>query len=123
MRKAYFAVVVFSVCAHLAYLVYVPSGGFVALRWPRTTRLHVASVCWGVLVVMLPVPCPLTALEDWARARAAMAPLPATGFIDRYVAGVLYPSGRTGIAQAVAFGAAATSWIALAKKRRDARHV
>ncbi len=123
MRKAYFAVVVFSVCAHFAYLVYVPSGGFVALRWPRMTRLHVASVCWGVLVVILPVPCPLTALEDWARARAGMARLPATGFVDRYVAGVLYPSGRTGIAQAVAFGAAATSWIALAKKRRDARRV
>ena len=75
MRKAYFAVVAFSVCAHFAYLVYVPSGGFVALRWQRTTRLHVASVCWGALVVILPVPCPLTALEDWARARAGIAPL------------------------------------------------
>jgi Protein of Unknown function (DUF2784) len=123
MRKAYFAVVVFSVCAHFAYLVYIPSGGFVALCWPRTTRLHVASVCWGVLVVILPVPCPLTALEDWARGRAGMAPLPTTGFIDRYVAGVLYPSGRTGLAQAFAFGAAATSWIALARKHRNARRV
>ena len=49
-----------------------------------------------------------------------MAPLPATGFVDRYVAGVLYPSGRTGIAQAFAFGAAATSWVALARKHREA---
>ncbi|MGA7051514.1 MAG: DUF2784 domain-containing protein, partial [Mycobacterium sp.] len=99
MRKAYFAVVVFSVYAHLTYLVYLPSGGFLALRWPRTTRLHVVSVCWGVLVVVLPVPCPLTTLENWARERTGMAPLPATGFIDCYVAGTLYPSGRTGIAQ------------------------
>jgi hypothetical protein len=118
MRKGYVAVVAVSVGAHFAYLAYLPSGGFMALRWPRTARLHVASVCWGLLVVLLPVPCPLTALEDWARARASMAPLPATGFIDRYIAGVLYPSGRTGTAQALAFGAAAVSWVALASKRR-----
>jgi hypothetical protein len=123
MRKVYFAVVVVSVCAHFAYLVYLPSGGFAALRWPRTIRLHVASVCWGVLVVILPLPCPLTALEDWARRRAGMAPLPTTGFIDRYVAGVLYPPGWTGIAQAVAIGAAATSWVALARKHRNTRRV
>jgi hypothetical protein len=123
MRKAYFAVVVFSVCAHFAYLVYLPSGGFLALRWPRTTRLHVVSVCWGVLVVVLPVPCPLTTLENWARARTGMAPLPATGFVDRYVEGTLYPSGRTGIAQALAFGAAVASWVALVKKHRDAQRV
>jgi hypothetical protein len=123
MRRAYRAVVVFSVCAHFAYLVYLPSGGFVALRWPRTTRLHVASVCWGVLVVVLPLRCPLTGLEDWARVRAGMAPLPTTGFIDRYVAGVLYPSGRTGAAQAFAFGAAAVSWVVLAGNQRARRRV
>ena len=101
MKKAYFAVVVVSVGAHFAYLVYLPSGGFLALRWPRSIWLHLASVGWGVLVVTLPVPCPLTSLEDWARARAGMEPLPSTGFVDRYVAGVLYPPGRTGIAQAL----------------------
>ncbi|BBZ38346.1 DUF2784 domain-containing protein [Mycobacterium conspicuum] len=122
MRKRYFAVVAFSVCAHFAYLAYVPIGGFLALRWRRTTWLHVASVCWGVLVVALPVPCPLTTLEDWARARAGLAPLPATGFIDRYVAGVLYPAGRTGLAQAFAFGAALASWVALARTRKSFRH-
>jgi hypothetical protein len=50
-----------------------------------------------------------------------MRPLPTTGFIDRYIAGVVYPAGRTGIAQALAFGAAATSWAALARKQRVAR--
>jgi hypothetical protein len=52
-----------------------------------------------------------------------MAPLPATGFVDRYVEGTLYPSGRTGIAQALAFGAAVASWVALVKKHRDAQRV
>lgn len=119
MKKAHFAVVIVSVGAHFAYLLYLPSGGFLALRWPRTIWLHLASVCWGVVVVALPVPCPLTALEDWARARAGMTPLPSTGFVDRYVEGVLYPPGRTGAAQALAFIAAVTSWVALAGRRES----
>jgi hypothetical protein len=120
MKKAYFAVVSFSVIAHFAYLVYLPSGGFLALRWPRSIWLHLASVGWGVVVVTLPVSCPLTALEDWARARAEMKPLPSGGFVDRYVAGILYPPGRTGIAQGIAFTAAALSWVALVRKHREA---
>jgi len=123
MKKAHFAIVIFTVGAHFAYLVYVPSGGFLALRWPRTIWLHLASVCWGMVIVALPLPCPLTSLEDWARARALMKPLPSTGFVDRYVAGVLYPVDRTGRAQALAFTAAATSWIALARKLRNAERV
>src|SRR6202012_3553718 len=89
--------------AHFPYLAYVPSGGFLALRWPRTLWLHVAAVAWAVAVVGLPLPCPLTWLESVARARAGMSPLPATGFIDRYVAGVLYPSNATRAAQVLAF--------------------
>jgi hypothetical protein len=127
MKKAQFAffkyLVIVSVGAHFAYLLYVPSGGFLALRWPRTISLHVASVWWGVVVVTLPLPCPLTSLEDWARARAGMQPLPSTGFVERYVAGVIYPPGRTGIAQALAFTAAAISWIALARKHHNVRRV
>ena len=118
MKKAHFAGVILTVGVHFAYLIYVPTGGFLALRWPRTFWLHLASISWGVAVVALPLPCPLTSLEDWARARAGMSPLPRTGFIDRYVAGVVYPSGRTGTAQALAFTAAAVSWFALARKHR-----
>jgi hypothetical protein len=118
MKNAYFAVVVVTVGAHFAYLAYVPSGGFLALRWPRTIWLHLLTVGWGVAVVVLDLGCPLTSLENWARARAGMNPLPRTGFIDRYVAGVIYPSDRTGLVQALAFVAVALSWIALARKRR-----
>jgi hypothetical protein len=122
MNKPYSAAVAATAGAHFAYLVYVPSGGFLALRWPRTIWLHLAAVCWGVGVVALRWRCPLTSLEDWARARAGLGPLPETGFIDRYVAGVLYPAHRTGAAQALAFVAAAASWIAMAatQERRSA---
>jgi hypothetical protein len=122
VRKAFVAVVVVTVVAHLGYLIYLPSGGFVALRRPRSIWLHLAAVSWGVGVVVLHFPCPLTSLERWARARAGLSPLPATGFIDRYVAGVLYPADRTGTAQAFAFGSAAISWVALATKRSRRPH-
>lgn len=118
MKKAYFAVIVVTVGAHFAYLVYLPSGGFLAMRWRRTLWLHILCVCWGLGVVALHLPCPLTALEDWARARAGMGPLPPAGFTGRYVAGIVCPSNRTDAAQRLAFTAAAGSWIALALKHR-----
>ncbi len=117
-KKAYSAAVVATVGAHFAYLMYLPVGGFLAMRWPRTLALHVPVVAWGVAVVGWELPCPLTALESWARRRAGMNPLPATGFIDRYVSGVVYPAGRTSTAQASAFAAAAVSWALLAARRR-----
>lgn len=117
MKKAPFAVVVATVATHFAYLIYLPSGGFLAMRWPRTIWLHLASVCWGLGVAAMHFPCPLTSLEDWARARAGMDPLPRTGFIGRYVAGVLCPANRTGTAQTLAFVAAIVSWTALAIQR------
>jgi len=115
--RKYLAVVVLTVGAHFGYLVYLPSGGFLALRWPRTILFHVPTVVWGIGVVRLNLPCPLTSLEQWARRRAEMDPLPAGGFIDRYAAGVLYPSDGTGTAQTLAFLAAAVSWVAFASKR------
>ncbi|OBB69047.1 DUF2784 domain-containing protein [Mycobacterium sp. 852014-50255_SCH5639931] len=116
MRRGYAAAVVVTVGVHLAYLAYVPAGGFLALRWPRTIALHRAAVAWGAAVVALKLPCPLTSLESWARRRADMDPLPSTGFVDRYVAGLFVPSGRIGVAQAFAFLSAAVSWTLFARR-------
>ncbi len=102
------------VAAHFAFLIYLPSGGFLALRWRRSIWLHVPVVLWGIGSVVLHFWCPLTALEQWARPRAGMAPLGSAGFIDHYITGVMYPSGGTGYAQAAAFLAVVTSWIAYA---------
>lgn len=69
-------------------------------------------------MVALDLQCPLTSLEDWARARAGMGTLPDNGFIGRYVDGGVLPANRTGTAQALAFTAAGLSWIALMIQRR-----
>ncbi|HUM00498.1 MAG TPA: DUF2784 domain-containing protein [Mycobacterium sp.] len=113
-EDVYVAVVILAVSAHFAYLIYVASGGFLALRWRHTIWLHVPAVLWGVGVVVWHLACPLTWLEDWARAHAGMGSLPGSGFIGHYVAGVLYPSNDTGIAQALAFSAVLVSWVAYA---------
>ncbi len=123
MKKMYFAVVTVTVGTHFAYLMYLPSGGYLALRWPRTILLHVPAVVWGLGAVGLHFPCPLTSLERWARARAEMEPLPADEFIDRYAAGVLYPSNCTGAAQTLAFLAAAVSWVTLGYRFSKQRNI
>lgn len=121
MRPLYIALVWLVVAAHFAFLVYLPSGGFLALRWRRSIWLHVPVVLWGIGSVALHFWCPLTALEQWARPRAGMASLEQTGFIDHYITGVMYPSGATGYAQAAAFSAVLVSWAAyLMTARRGA---
>jgi hypothetical protein len=114
MKRMSLAAVVLTVGAHFAYLLYLPSGGFLALRWPRGIWLHVPTVIWGVGVVVFGLPCPLTELERLCRARAGMDPLPPSGFIGKYVDGVFYPTNRTGAAQALAFAAAGLSWAVFA---------
>jgi hypothetical protein len=104
MRPLYIALVWLVVAAHFAFLIYLPSGGFLALRRRRSIWLHVPVVLWGIGSVALHFRCPLTALEQWARPRA--------GFIDHYITGVMYPSGATGYAQAAAFSAVLVSWVA-----------
>lgn len=91
------------------------------MRWPRTMALHVPAVGWGIAVVALSLPCPLTTLEAWARRRAEMDPLPTSGFIEHYVAGYFVPTGRIGAAQALAFSAAGASWCVLARRTLRSR--
>ena len=99
------------VAAHFAFLIYLLSGGFLALRWRRTIGVHAAVVLWGAGAMMLDFWCPLTALERWARVRAGLPPLSSAGFIDHYLTGTVYPAGAAGYVQAGAFLAVLASWI------------
>lgn len=86
---------------HFAYLAYVVLGGFLAWRWPRTIWVHLAAALWGLIAITFPTVCPLTDAEDWSRRQAGEAGL-TTGFIDRYIEGVLYPERYTRLLQVVA---------------------
>lgn len=112
MGPLFLALVWLAVAAHFVFLAYLPTGGFLALRWRRTIWLHAIAVLWGTASVVLRFDCPLTSLEQWARRHAGLPPLPESGFIAHYVTGVFYPAGGTGYAQAVVLIAVAVSWAA-----------
>lgn len=106
---------------HFGFIAYVLVGGFLALRWPRSIGVHVAAVLWGFGGLLVGWPCPLTALERWARVRAGMSPLPPGGFIAHYLTGVLYPAAAMSVVQALAVAVVVGSWV-LCLRRRRARY-
>ncbi|MFI7124311.1 DUF2784 domain-containing protein [Nonomuraea sp. NPDC050153] len=84
---------------HFAFLAYMAVGGFLAWRWRRTIWAHLAVVAWGLFSIVTGVECPLTVVEDWGRRSAGLAGLPAGGFIDHYIEGVIYPEEYTNLAR------------------------
>ncbi|MCW2639186.1 MAG: hypothetical protein JWP76_1492 [Dactylosporangium sp.] len=95
---------------HFGFLVYVVAGGFLAWCWPRAIWPHLPVAGWGLITVVFHLGCPLTDLEDWARRRAGEPGL-TTGFIDHYLAGVVYPERYAGVVGLLAAVAVGMSWI------------
>jgi hypothetical protein len=83
---------------HFCFLAYVVLGGFLVWRWPKAFWPHLAAAAWGLAVVSIPLTCPLTVAEHWARRRAGQA-VGDRGFIDTYIEGVLYPERYTHLLQ------------------------
>ena len=76
---------------HLAFIVFVVAGGFLALRWTWAPLLHIPAAFWGVFVEITGRVCPLTPLENALR-RAAEASDYSGGFIEHYLMPTIYPS-------------------------------
>ncbi|HWM06989.1 MAG TPA: DUF2784 domain-containing protein [Actinophytocola sp.] len=79
-----------TVVVHFAALLYIGLGGFLAWRWPRSFFVHILFAAWGIAVNMLPINCPLTAVEDYFRGQQGLGPLPG-GFNEYYIYGELVP--------------------------------
>lgn len=121
MRPLFTALVWLVAAAHFAFLIYLPTGGFLAQRWRRTIWVHIVAVVWALGSVVLRWGCPLTGLERWARSRAGMPPLDPGGFIDHYLTGVVYPTAASVPVQVVVFLAVVLSWAGYALTARRAR--
>lgn len=104
--------------AHFSFLAYIVVGGFMAWAWPRTIWSHGAVALYGLVNVLVGWPCPLTHVENWGRERAGEATLPGTGFIDHYVAGVVYPREHETLVQVLVAVVVLTSWIGFAIRLR-----
>ncbi len=82
------------VVLHAAFVLFVISGGFFALRWRRLAWLHLPAALWGAVVEFMGWICPLTPLENHFRQLAGESGYQA-GFIEHYVVPVLYPAQYT----------------------------
>lgn len=89
---------------HFAFVVFVGLGGLLVLRDLRWSVLHVPAALWGACISFFGWICPLTPLEIELRRRAGEAGYDG-GFIDHYLAAVVYPDGLTREAQ-IALGVA-----------------
>jgi len=108
---------------HCAFVLFVPLGGLLVLKWAHLAWLHVPAAIWGVMIEFLGWTCPLTPLETALRVRAGEHAY-SHGFIDHYALPVLYPAGLTrGFQIALGVGALMVNllvyWRVLRRYRQD----
>ena len=82
----------FIVFVHLAYIVFVIFGGFLAFRWRLSILFHLPAVLWGAMIEFSGGICPLTPLEQYWRRMAGDSGY-GGGFVDHYLIPVIYPHG------------------------------
>ncbi len=109
-----------AVTLHFGFLLFLVVGGLVSVRWRWALWLHLAAAGWGAAIVTVGQPCPLTGLERWATERAG-GPTYDTGFMDRYLEGVVYPGSLTGVVRAVVALVVVASWVLVWRSRSGAR--
>ena len=81
---------------HVVWIVWVIFGWLavrnrVILRW-----LHFASLIYGIVIEIVPWPCPLTLLEQWLESEAGIAPY-RQPFLVHYLEAVIYPDVPLGL--------------------------
>jgi Protein of Unknown function (DUF2784) len=116
----YWALAVAVAVTHGAFVAFVALGGLLTPRRPRLAPYHLVAGAWGVAGLLVPLACPLTGLENWARRHAGRPALP-TGFVDHYIEGVLYPAALTPLARLVVAASVLTSVAVLIRRRARAR--
>jgi hypothetical protein len=82
------------VAIHFAFVVFVPFGALLALKWHWIPWLHLPAAAWGLFIELTGRDCPLTDFENALRSSAGESGY-AGGFIERYLAAIIYPAGLT----------------------------
>jgi len=88
------------IVVHLVYLAFIPTGGMLALRWPRLMWPHLAAVALGLISITIRFDCPLTTWEQSLRREGGQRPY-TNGFVDHYLTGRIYPHGYAWAVQAL----------------------
>lgn len=82
------------VALHVVFILFVIFGGLSVLRWRWMVWLHLPAAVWGALIEFMGWTCPLTPLENRLRRMAGEAGY-THGFIEEYIAPLIYPPGLT----------------------------
>ncbi|HWF46489.1 MAG TPA: DUF2784 domain-containing protein [Bryobacteraceae bacterium] len=75
---------------HLSWILWVIFGAFFTRRRKFLTAFHLASLIWGIIVELSPLPCPLTMAEDFFE-RKAGEPTYHGAFLVHYLDRLVYP--------------------------------
>lgn len=87
----YAALAIFILSLHALFVLWVIFGALLTRSRPVLRWLHIASLIWGILTELLPWPCPLTLLENWAEGKAGVEPYHG-GFLLHYLDKLVYPN-------------------------------
>lgn len=82
------------VIVHFLFILFVICGGLIVLHKRNWAWLHIPAAIWGALVEFTGWICPLTPLENWLRLQGG-GPAYTSGFVERYVVSIIYPSFLT----------------------------
>jgi len=88
------------VLLHLLFVVFVMTGGFLLVRWPRLLWLHLPAAAWGAFIEFSGGICPLTPLENDLRVLGGGSAY-SGDFVERYLLPLLYPAQLTPALQQV----------------------
>ena len=75
---------------HALFIVWMVFGALLTRSRPILRWLHIVSLIWGIVIQLLPCPCPLTLLENWWEQKAGVEPYQA-GFLLHYLDKLVYP--------------------------------
>lgn len=93
-RMIYHAGAIAVALVHLAFILFVVGGGFLALRWKQVAWVHLPAAIWGAAIEFGGWFCPLTNIENDLLRRAGEAGY-SGGFVSHYLFSLIYPSGLT----------------------------
>ncbi len=79
---------------HLTFILFVIFGGLLVFYKRWFAWLHLPMALWGAMVNIVGWVCPLTPLENKYRTAAGQAGYD-TGFVEHYIAPLVYPEGLT----------------------------
>lgn len=110
-----------TVFVHIMALLFIGFGGFLAWRWPKVIFGHIFFAIWGVLVNVTPVPCPLTALENYFRHQQGLGDLPG-GFNAYYLYGTVIPHALLPAVGVLAIAVVTFSYVGVYLRWRHREH-